>query len=220
MENPKKIIFRSIGVLVLGYIAYFVYQRSKYSYHIDMDNINAYMGMFKEPVKKEIDKYAFVGCVRKSDVLYNYNYREYHIAIWEFKDIKSGSLEYSQINTNISIDSIKFKSGEVLNDGDTPETSVKFGPFFNQPMSVDLDKQSKIDKIVRAKNYKGFYGVFNKLALEDQEGDSKVIIDFSRKKVTGLFLFYRKPESYYIILVFSYKGKQFRDDIINILNLK
>lgn len=218
MNKATKIIGLTIMTILLCYFSYFIIISNKYSYRIDMKNYKQYLWIFKDSALNYIDTNIFVGCIRERDVLFNYIYKDdYYIAIWEFKDV-SKDLENIFIYKNIDLSNLKFNSSQVLNRDGSPEFTVRFVPFFQKKMDVNIDQYSEIKQEFKSMNYKGFYGTINKVTLSNEDKQHLVLIEFPYKKENSLFLLYKKAQSFFVIIIHS--EKFFDKSIINILNLK
>lgn len=216
-------IFKIIGLATITalacYLAYFAYITKKYSYHINLRNYESYLWIFKDSAKQQINKDLFGSCTRSGDILSHYIYKDdFHINIWQFKELKSNNIGLMNISQNKKLNNIKFGSGEVLFKNSNPTITVKFGSFFrNHLMNVNLDQNSTLEKRIETKSYKGFYGVINKAILSDENGNPQVLFDFSKQNEKSLLLMYSGYNSFFVILIYS--EKPFNEQILDIFNL-
>jgi hypothetical protein len=184
-----------------------------------MKNHKPYFWLFEDSIKKDVDTNLFIGCIRKTDVLYTYNYKHnYTIYIWEFKELNNTLLKDISINENINLGNIKFGNREVLNKDSNPEITVSYGPFFKHTMNINFDEYSEINEYFQSNNYKGFCGVIHKMSLSNKDGKHLVLMDFY--DVTRYFagLIYIGKRGFYLILITS--KNPVNKDIIEILNLE
>jgi hypothetical protein len=220
MNKLFKILF-FIGLSVL--IGYFVYIFStifKNGHSIDWETYKQYMWIFKDSAKKDVETFG-VSCVQKNDIYNNFRYKvDYNVILWEFKETEGIDLKSIAINQNISLENIKFESGEILNKGDILEIPIKYDFSFNQIKYLNIDRYSKIKKEIEGVNYKGFYGNVNKMSLSDGNYNHQIIFNYKDGITPTLFLFYKKTQFIYVIIVFLKNRQTFNDSIINILDLK
>ena len=94
---------------------------------------------------------------------------------------------------------------------------VRFGPFFNGKLEIDLDENSKIIKMFEGENYEGFYGNVGRMAFENGENQILCMEDYKSGNAPMLFLMYKARNSFY--LIFFSSDKPFGENMINILNL-
>lgn len=218
MNNIFKIIFSFIVSLIISFFIYFIINTYRYHYKIDLDNFKPYYSFFKDSIKKDIDTTVFVGCIRKNDALYHYIYKkDYFIDIWEFKELGFLDLNKITIYQNVNLNNIKFQSAEILNKGRIPEIIVRFGPFFKNKININTNENSKIENMVKNNNYKGFYGIINKMSFSNENGKHLVLIDYKDTLEYCLVLLLKKRNSFFIINISS--NQPFNNSIYNILNL-
>lgn len=113
---------------------------------------------------------------------------------------------------------VKFQMSQGLNKKSALEVIQKFGIAFKDSMIVALDENSEITKEIKGASYKGFYGNMNKAALYAEGNDPQVIFKFMNGSTPSLFLFYKKNQHLYLVIIIS--EKKLDNDIIQILNLK
>lgn len=217
-KNLRFLITGLISVTIV-YIAYFVFNSTKYGYDIDLRNYNSYFWFFKDSIKTDVDTNRFVSCIRKTDILSHYIYKNtYDVFIWEFKNLDHLKLSKIAINENINLDNVKFRSGEILNRKDIPEMTVKFGSFLNNSMNINLDKYSKVEKSINSVNYRGFYGSINRMSFSNEKDEHLVLFNYLNGKEPSLLLLYKGHSSFYVILINS--EEPFDVSLIKILNLE
>ena len=228
MNKIFKIIISGIIAIVIVYFARFIFYVAVYQYDIDMRFNKEYFWLFKDSIKKDIDTVFFGSFNRKKDIIYKYIYNKYsehffyNITIWEFKDLNPIELNKIPINKNIDLDNIKLRRGETLDSGFSPETTVEFGPFFNNKIIFNVDKYSEIDSCFETTKYKGFYGKINKISFSNEKGKHLVLINYIDGRTPILFLIYKHNQRFFVIIVKSNKplNEPLNKDIIKIFNLE
>jgi hypothetical protein len=218
MNKTQKIIVYSAISLVICYFVYFLMGILIFSHSHDRKTYKQYMWLFKDSVKNDIDTNFSYSYFKKRDIYNNIHYKRInHIIIWEFKDLSSADLNKIAINQNVNLDNIKFWSGEVLNVRGSVEIMVNYGFAFKN-MNLNLDNISKIERHFETVNYKGFYGILNKMSLSNEKGEHQIIFEYAHSRTPTVLLLYKGHKSFYLIMINS--EKPFDESIIEILNLK
>lgn len=218
MKRAFKIIVTSILVFGLCYFVYFFYGIMRYSHSADWQTYKQYMWIFKDSVRNSVDTNFSYSFVKKKDVYTNFHYRSINLLLWDFKDVIISNLSKVTINHNINLDDVKFGSGEILNKGSDMEITIKYGFAFNNNININLDRYSKIERNIEGANYKGFYGVINRLALSDEKGKQQILFDYTNGQTPTVFIVYKGCNSFYIIMINS--EQPIDENIINMLNLE
>lgn len=218
MNRPQRIIVSGITAFIICYFGYFIFISIKYRHHIEMNNYRRCLWLFSEKAKNDIDTNFYVGCVRDRDILSKYSYKNFNVFIWEFKDLDIVKLNEVHINQNTNLKDLKFSSKEILNKKNSPEINIKYGFTFNGTMSVNLDDYSKVESSFETNNYKGFYGVLNRMSFSNERDEHQIYFDYGFVHQPTLFLLYKGHGSFYVIIINS--EKPFDESIINILNLQ
>lgn len=219
MNKTLKIILSATVAIMSSYFAYFFYGIIRYSHSSDWQTYKQYMWIFKDFAKKDINTNFCYSYVKERDVYNNFDYKEiYNIVVWEFKDLGSAELKKSIINQNVNLEDVKFESGEILNKNSDLEITINYGFIFNSGINVNLDKYSKIERIFKGTNYKGFYGSINQMSFSNEKGEHQILSDFTKGPTPTVFLFYKEHQSFYIIMINS--KNPFDEDVIKILNLE
>lgn len=217
-KKLKTIIFVIIACVICFFIN-FIFIAVRYGYDINMRNYKPYFWVFKDSAKINVDTTLFIGCTRKTDVLYTYIYKlNYNVSIWEFKDLEAVKLRSIHINQNVNLDNLKFSSAVVLFNKSSPEITVSYGSFFNNTFDINLDEYSKIERHFEGTNYKGIYCTINRMSLSDEKGKHLVLFDFIDGIEPNIILLYKSSKSFYLIRIDS--KTPFDESIINILNLE
>ena len=219
MNKNFKIIIVSISMLLISYLSYFFYGIIRYSHSSDWRTYIQYMWIFKDSAKKDINTNFCYSYVKERDIYNNFDYKDiYNIVVWEFKDLGNAELKKSIINQNVNLEDVKFESGEILNKNSDLELTINYGFVFNSAINVNLDKYSKIERIFKGSNYKGFYGSINQMSFSNEKGEHQILSDFTKGPTPTVFLFYKGHQSFYVIMINS--KNPFDEDIIKILNLE
>jgi len=214
----KKKVIIGLILISVAYVMFNVYTVVKYMHHFDNETYKNYSFLLKDSVKKRMNPYFSGSYVGGLDIYNSINYKDFNITIWEFKDLNLTKLENTSINTNIKLNDVKIGSGEVINKKANPEISIKYGFTFKNRIKINLDESSKIIEKIDSINYKGFYGIINKMSFSDEKGEHLILFNYPQGKLPTLFLLYKTSESFYVIMIES--DKQFDESIIHILNLK
>ena len=216
MNRTIRFIIICTVSIVIGYIAYFLFRLSKYGHSINWEDVcKKYTWIFTDSVRNELDTSICLSCVNKRDIINNYLYKSrYTIIFWEVKDFASPKLGQISFKQGCKLSDIKFHSGQLLNKNSSKEITIKFGYKLDKALNVCLDDSSEIDTIIESYNYKGFYGVFNKISFNDNKGNPQILINYAMGKEPGLFLVYIKNDRLYLIIINS--KDSFDKDIIKI----
>ncbi len=223
MNKKFKIILIGVVSIVIGYYSYIIYYSFKNAHDVDWVTYRKYSWIFKDSIKfdthnpPDIREIA-IRHTKERDVLIQFNYKEhYFISIWEFKDLKGLNLKNTLVNLNMLLGTIEFKSGEILNAHENPEIHLKYDLAFRDTMQINLDRQSSIIKNIEAPNYKGFYGIINRMTFSNSKYEDLILFEYTKPTPT-LFLLYKTSKSFYVIMVQG--DKPFDESMINIFNLK
>jgi len=221
MKKPVKIIIAVIVSFIIVYFGRIEYRFIRYSHSSEFNNYKRYLWLFNDSVKCNIDTFICVGDIGDRDILYRYLYKKKtFIRIWEFKDISESDLKKIQINQNIDLDDVKFKSGEIVDKNmlPSPMINMKLEFSFNNSLIINLDKNSKISKTIDSTKYRGFYGNLSKMTFNNEKNEPLILFDFGYPPVPTLLLLYRTTKSFYVIYINS--DLPFDESLIKILNLK
>ncbi len=188
MDKKIKIFLISIPIIILSYyVIGFVYV-FHYSYRVEFD-YKPYFWIFTDSAQKDVDKFYAGGCVRKTNSVYTYIYKDnYFIEVWGMKALRNIDLKRIQFREGLHLADLKFYKFQTLDAGSFCEKTIKLGPFFKDTFNVDLDAGSKINKFIENENYRGFYGTVKKMAFENEEGDFLAFVDYPDRPWETLFL--------------------------------
>ncbi len=100
-----------------------------------------YLWIFKDSVRQDVDSFAAMSNVKKSDVYTNFNYNKgsYPIAVWELKGLDMPDLSHVTFNQNVILDKIHFWYYETLNSQSEQQTTIKFRDKFKSELNINLD---------------------------------------------------------------------------------
>jgi hypothetical protein len=229
--NKKINILLSV-ILILIILCYlFMHYYPKYS--MDNKTYKQYMWILKDSVINDIDTLGF-SFVEKNDVCNLLHYKcfidtinnertincWYAIKVWEFKNLTNIDLYKVSINTNANV-STELPSAEILNaEGGLPITVKDNFEFNGNSMSINLDKDSKLISEFDSSNYKGFYGIVNRLSLSDENNHDQIIFSYAKDQNPVVFFLYKGHESFYLISVNAQNGHPLDKDVIKMFNLK
>lgn len=202
MNKLPKYVFFGIIWIIVGYFVLFISGIFIFKHDTEWIVDKKYFNMFNDSARTNVDTLFCSSSVKKNDVYSHFIYKKnYYVSIWEFKNMESISLDEIHYNQKANLDEIKFLAGEVLDVKSSRELTIKFGFNFNNTMQVNLDEYSKIKKTFSGKNYKGFYGIANRIALSDGEGEHQLYFDYENMQAPVLYIFYKKQPSFYVITI-------------------
>jgi hypothetical protein len=218
MNKVAKIIVIALITIVAGYLLYFVFNAFRYAYVPSWITYKDYMWVFKDSTKSDVDTNFCYSYVRKKDIYNNFHYKKiYNIALWDLEDLKYSVLDDISINQGANLYDLKIVSGEVLNKDSDIEITIKFGNKFTNKMIVQLDKNSKIDRIIETEMYKGFYGSINRMTFNNEKNEAQILFNYAKGSTPSIFLVYKGHGGFYAIIINS--EQPFDEKIINILDL-
>lgn len=193
-----------------------------------------YLFFFKDSIINKVDTTMSYSWVAHQDILNHYiyyddlknkklyyeindtSYNNYYFTIWEFRDLKKYKLEDVFINTHSIIQKSKFIWQETLDSKGFCPISVKY-LYKIDGMILNLSGNSKVIKNLQGKNYKGFYGLVDKISICDKKGEPQIYINFAKNQTPTVLLLYKSRNSFYLIMINS--SKKLDENIINVLNL-
>lgn len=183
-----------------------------------------YLFLFKDSIVSKIDAPMTYSCVSDQDILngYLYNDDKYCIIIWEFNDLKKYNLEDVFINSHSIIKKSEFSLQETLDSKSYRPISIKY-LYKIDGMILNLGENTKIIKELQGKNYKGFYGLVDKMSICDKKGEPQIYLNFAKSQTPTVLLLYKSHNSFYLIMVNPnnelYKNIKIDENIIKILKL-
>lgn len=183
-----------------------------------------YLWLFKDSTKTYVDNRFAFSYYKESDYQNSYCYKnQYTITIWEFNALHSFELKDASINLNVNLQDIdiSYGKGEILNSKSNPKTVIKYGTTFNSKINISLDNNSSILKDIESKNYKGFYGIVNRMAFTNEKDEDYIQFVYPEERIPTLLLLYKSSKGFYIIIVESHNAKYtFDETFTEIFNLK
>jgi len=212
-KKRVKYIFYSILVIMVS-----VTLHQFYSGHHDVSNelSRKYLFIFKDSTVNKIDK-NIAGWSNDHDIINNFIYDEtYLVKIWEFNDLKNYNIEDAFINKHSIINKSTFNLQETIYSSGPCPISIKY-LYKIDGIILNLDENSKIIKEFHGTNYKGFYGLIDKMSICDKKGKPQVYFNFTKSQTATILLFYKSHNNFYLIMITS--KKEFDEKIIKILNL-
>ncbi|MCG3164833.1 MAG: hypothetical protein POELPBGB_00592 [Bacteroidia bacterium] len=220
-DMQGKHIIRGIKISVICICVYLIFFTTRFTHTVNIGDYKRCFGIFKDSIKNDIDTLRAIGLVTTKDYLYKYVYnKEYYISIWEFKDLNSVKLGKVKINLGVDLSKEEIRFGEVLDKKLNPEIPTKFGFNFRDSLNVNISKYATIEKTFETTNYKGFYGVVDRMSLTDKNGKTQVLFNFIEGQTPILIILYKLNEKFYFISVDSKNRQSFDLSIIKILNLR
>lgn len=234
MDKKTKYILRALLGVVFCYVVYFIADVMIYTHSMSNTRWKEYAYFFKDSIFQDVDTFAY-SYVMKRDIYNVFNYKPnsvgkniydrticlpgdtmYSFVIWEFKDLSNVKLNDIEINSDVDLSQLVIKDGEVLESKSELPVSIHSGFEFHN-MNVNLDEKSILIRKIKGANYKGFYGILNRLSLSNENGDHEIFFDFLPKRPSVLLL-YKSRKSFFVILINS--TIPFDENIIKVLNLR
>jgi hypothetical protein len=236
MDNKLKLLIKIVATLIVGYIIYFVGDYMIHGHSTDWKKWKEYTYLFNDSIIQDVDTFLASSYETRNDIYTNFHYipndsgrtieekflynpkdSAYNVVFWEFKKLSHLNAKEVQIRTNQNLENLKLKRGEILNSKSDQRISIHFG-FEYQSIAVNIDNQSKVEKLIEGQNYKGFLGSINRISLSNENNDHEIFIDYVPIQKQVLFLIYNSNQRFYLILIDS--DKSFDESMIKILNLK
>lgn len=214
-----RILVIVIATLIGCYVAYYAFKIINNRHHIKLSFDESYLWLINDSVKSDVNQRMFFGHVGKKDILYEYVLKnKYFVSVWEFKDLNKIDLSEISINQHVNINN-DFLPREVLNADTNPEINIKLGSSFNESISLNTDEYSQVIRILDTPKYKGLLGVINKLSLSDNNGEHSIVLDYSKKNIPTVILFYETARSFYVLFINPIDDAPMDENIIRLLDL-
>lgn len=228
LERSKNhIIGYTFGLVlffVLLYFGHFLFTAIKYQHHNNYSSFEKYLWILQDSVQKNVDTMFYVGLERESDNLYEYivdsQSGKKFITICHFKNIVINDFDSIVFSHDSSLLDLKLFPAEKLNlESDVrPEITIKSKFSISSSLKVSLNHQSKVIKSINSNDYKGFFGVINKISIANNRGKDLILFDYRNRTQPSLFLFYKRHGNLFLVLINS--DGQIDESIIDILSLK
>lgn len=209
----------TVVVITGGALAWYFLRYKKYNYHFEMfSHTIPCSNIFVPSARKGFDTLLVSGRIRKSDQIYTYIYNHnFYITVWRIEGLRRIDLDTVRINQNVHLDNVDLQ-GETPDAVSSFDTQVRFGPFFDEKLVIDLDEYSYVSDTFKGPHYRGFYGTLSRIAFEDGRGQIVAMEDYKRRVMPTLFVMYKAHDSFYFIFINS--DKPFGMGMMKILNLK
>lgn len=217
MSKLHKAIIAALITIIISYFSYLFIYSIKHQHKVEMYNYKRYFWLFKDDAIKEIDTSYYTGFIRDKDILCNYTYKNIEIFIWEFLDLANININNILISNNLNINELATKAKEILNKNNIPEINVLYELYFNKSLNISISKNSIINNYISSVNYKGFYGVLNKMSFSNNFGEHQILFDYGKNYYQTLLILFNKNGRFFVI-IFNAKT-QIDENIFNILHL-
>ena len=231
----KKVKLKHILISAVVILAFFFFHLLYTGHHGVFNSIGRkYIFLYKDSIINKVNTVSNFSWVADQDILNHYiyyedlknkrlyyepddtSYNNYYFVIWEFKTLKNYNLEDVFINTHSIIPESKFIWGETLNSKSYCPISIKY-LYKIDGLILNLDENSKVLKELHGKNYKGFFGLVNKMSICNKKGEPQIYFNFAKSQHPTVLLFYKGHNGFYLIMINS--RKKIDENIIKILNL-
>ncbi len=222
-------------VILIALVSFIVF--IAYLFHIGHTPVfnkvsRGYLFLFKDSILDYIDTTS-VSSVAGNDIINSFIYTEnfkndksiylqdkiynsYFIDIWHFKQLSNYKLDDAFINTNSVVENSVFDFGETLDPESNCPISIKY--FYKiDGIVLNCGEGTKIIKTYNEKNYKGFYGLVNKMSICSKRGEPQIYISYKKPQTPTIILLYKRQNSFYLIKINA--NKKLDENIIKILNL-
>jgi hypothetical protein len=220
MNKKTRYLFNgSISIIATFFVVIFL--RGCFYSHSHENNPQRYLWLFEDSVKNKVNNYYATGHVRENDIHYYYKYNKTYITILEFKELSFIKMANVPFKLNVNLSNFKDEFvGETFNLDilPIPELSINIKLPFQNSFYVNLDPNSKIDKWIEGKNYRGFFGRILKMSFSNAQGKNLVIFNYKVEATPTLFLLYKHEGRFIVVLINS--DDKFDESIINILKLE
>lgn len=219
MRRIFKISVITAVVVIAAYVSYYVALDLIYMHHVRFLDHVPCAWIFADSAKKDINTFDVTASLRKTDKLYTCIYKgHYSVEIWEIETLKNVILQDVAFNKGVPLSNVHLYPGEILNSGSDLETNVKFGPFFDNQLVVDIGESSQVLSTFDEANYRGFYGVMSRMGFENGKGQIVVLENYAQGPKPTLFVLYKTHDSFYIIIVVS--DAPFSERLLRIFDLR
>jgi len=232
----KKIELKHILIFALIIFSFFAFQifYTGHVGHFDTAS-KKYLFFFKDSIVSKVDTSENFSWISDQDILTHFiyyddlknkkdyyepndtSYNNYYFIIWEFKSLKEYEIDNVFINEHSVIGKSEFELGQTLDSKSFCPISIKY--LYNiDGMILNLSDKSKVIKRLVGKNYKGFYGLIDKMSICNKRGEPQIYFNFAKSQHPTVLLLYKAHSSFYLIMINS--SKKIDESIINILNLE
>lgn len=224
-----------IAILLFIGIAYFLIKLQIPHSSVFQSVPKNYMFLFRDSVRKKVDTLSCYSWVSDKDILSHFlfykdlknkkdyyelndtSYNNYYFVIWDFKQLKGKKLDGIRINYHTFIGKSDFNWGETLDSKSFCSYSIKV--HYNvDDLVLNISDQSIIKKEFKGENYKVFYGLIDRMSINDHQGNPQAYINFQKVKTPTIVLVYKGKESLYFIQINA--TKRINENIINVLDLR
>ena len=236
MDKKSKYLIRGILAFILCYVIYLIGDYMIYGHSTEWKKWKEYTFLFNDSVIQNVDTFLACSDVARNDVFTNFHYisndsersmsgkflnnpkdNAYNVVFWEFKKLAKINIADINFRLNQNLGLLKLKRGEILNSKSDQRVAIHYG-FEYKSMNINLDSNSKIDKFISGRKYKGFIGSVTRMSFSNENEKHEIFLDYVPHQKQVLFLVYKSNQRFFIIIIDSYK--YLNENIIEILNLK
>jgi hypothetical protein len=227
----KSINKRLLIILMVGILAFVWFKVISIHTPVFNNNNERHMFIFNDSLLENINKPSY-SWVSEQDTLTNFVFSEilknkktyyelndtcnnYYVSIWEFNALKKSELDDVFINEHSVIGKSEFLFESKLNgEGDYP-ISIKY-LYKIDGFVLNLGENSKLIKELKGVNYKGFYGLVDKMSICDKEGNPQIYFNYKKLLQPIVLLLYKGHGGVYLITIYS--SRKLDENVIKILN--
>jgi len=219
-KNRLKYVFIAA---VSIYACFLLHQFYTYHSSVFYTTSKNHLYFFKDSVISKLDTISY-NWVTDQDTLDNYLYDndKYILHVWKFNSLDNADLKDIFINERSVIRKSEFRWQETLDSKSFCPISVKY-LYKIDGMILNLGENTKIIKELKGQNYKGFYGLVDKMSICDKKGEPQIYFNFNKSQIPTVLLLYKGHNSFYLIMVNPnnelYKNIKIDENIIKILKL-
>lgn len=219
-----------VSLIALGLLLLFIY-----GHRPDFSTVGQkYLYIFKDSIQYKIDEnpaswvgrhdnlvhFIYYDSIKDKRDYYEVDdttYNNYYIAVWNFESLNNYSLNEVYINSSSHIEITSYLYGETLDpDGYCP-TTVKF-LYDIDGLILNVSDDSKIIKEFSGENYKGFYGLLNKVSISNRKGAPQIYFNFKKSLTPTIFIIHSGSSGFHLIKINA--TKHLNEDIIKVFNLQ
>jgi hypothetical protein len=206
MNKTKKVIiaaFIAVAIVSIGRILYLFVSTTSCQYKPYFGIENKYHWLFQDSILSKI--HLFYSCGNGNEEIYSYYFKnELRFIIWELPELNFLDPSKVKCSQNVNMQKVVISpegSGEIAK-GPEIKLENKLCASFNSDITVNFSEGTKIINEINSKDYKCYFGQFNKIGIIDNYQDYQLLFTYnSLALVPAEFILYRAQNSFFIILI-------------------
>lgn len=217
VNNMKKlIIIGTIVIVILSAIYYFYYN---YVPKTDSTNYPRFACLISDSAQHNIIRKYYVSYVYKTSIQAHLGYhKNYNIMFWEFFTLSNPDLRHIDFFEGVNLSNFipDINEKDDFNRSPGPQITNRIGCSLEGKITVNISKNTAIQKWFDEPDYRGFLGTTDGIGLSTGEDKSQILFKWDEPGALTLFLLYRKNDSLFIIIL---NGEvPFDESILSIFN--